>query len=163
MSYWIYQHIGNLHPDVLDADETYQKVRSVPDAEPLLREFAQAADREADGEKGARWSYRRDFGRVRLLVIDSRCGRILADDARSMVSEPEFRWISAQVDGDYDHLLVGTSLPWLLPRAVHDLESWDEALCRAERPSVVRWLGERARRGADMEHWAAFRNSFDGL
>ena len=41
--------------------------------------------READGHKGARWSYRRDFGDVRLLVIDSRCGRILDDDDRSMV------------------------------------------------------------------------------
>ena len=32
-----------------------------------------------------------------------------------------------------DHLLVGTSLPWLLPRALHDLESWDEALCAGAR------------------------------
>jgi PhoD-like phosphatase len=163
MSYWVYQHLGNLHPDALGANEVYQKVRSASDAEPILREFAQAADREADGQKGAQWSYRRDYGRVRLLVIDSRCGRILADDARSMVSEAEFRWIESQVEGDYDHLLVGTSLPWLLPRAVHDLESWDEALCRAERPARVRWIGEKLRRGADMEHWAAFRASFDRL
>jgi hypothetical protein len=163
MSYWIYQHLGNLHPDALAEDGLYQKVRSAGDAEPLLRDFAQAADREADGEKGARWSYRRDFGRVRLLVIDSRCGRILADDERSMISESEFRWISSQVDGQYDHLLIGTSLPWLLPRAVHDLESWDEALCRAERPAWMRRLGEKIRRGADMEHWAAFRASFDRL
>ena len=37
------------------------------------------------------WSYRRDLGRVRLLVIDSRCGRILADGQRSMVGERRVR------------------------------------------------------------------------
>ena len=35
--------------------------------------------RRRTARKGTRWSYRRDFGGVRLLVIDSRCGRILAD------------------------------------------------------------------------------------
>src|SRR4029077_7428559 len=49
MSYWVYQHIGNLPPAGLAADELYEVVRSVPDAEPALRAFAQAADREADG------------------------------------------------------------------------------------------------------------------
>jgi hypothetical protein len=128
-SYWVYQHLGNLSPDELGKDELFQQVRSHDgDAEPLLREFAEAADREADGAKGARWSFRRDFGRTRVLVVDSRCGRILADGARSMVSADEFAWISEQVDGDYDHLLLGTSLPWLLPRALHDLEAWNEVM-----------------------------------
>ena len=112
------------------------------DAEPLLREFAAAADAEADGHKGAQWSYRRDLGGVRLLVIDSRCGRMLDSGDRSMVSEAEFAWIEEQVAGDYDHLLIGTSLPWLLPRALHDLESWDE---RARRPAP---RGRRARRAS---------------
>jgi PhoD-like phosphatase len=163
MSYWVYQHIGNLAPADLEEDETYQKVRQSPDAEPVLREFAQHADREVDGVKGTQWSYRRDFGRVRLLMIDSRCGRILAEGRRSMVSDPEFHWIESQVDGDYDHLLVGTSLPWLLPRAVHDMESWDEALCAGVRGRWLAKLGETWREAADMEHWAAFRRSFDRL
>jgi hypothetical protein len=163
VSYWVYQHLGNLHPDDLAADELYRKVREAPDGEPLLRDFAVAADREADGSKGARWSYRRDFGPVRLLVIDSRCGRMLAPDNRSMVSDAEFEWIESQVDGAYDHLLIGTSLPWLLPRAVHDIESWDEALCRPGRRRWVRRFGEWLRRYADLEHWAAFRKSFDRL
>ena len=65
-------------PAELAENELYQQVRGFDgDAEQLVREFAAAADREADGAKGARWSYRRDFGSVRLLVIDSRCGRIL--------------------------------------------------------------------------------------
>jgi hypothetical protein len=163
-SYWVYQHLGNLSPVELAENDLYQQVRACgDDAEPLLREFAASADREADGAKGTRWSYRRDFGRVRLVMIDSRCGRILAEGHRSMVSGSEFSWIEEQVRGDYDHLLIGTSLPWLLPRALHDVESWNEVLCAGVRgPRVARWA-EKLRRAADLEHWAAFRESFDRL
>lgn len=164
MSYWIYQHLGNLSPTGLAADPTLAAVRAAADGEAVLREFAQGADREADGAKGAMWSYRRDLGRVRLLVIDSRCGRVLADGQRSMVGEAEFRWIEDQVeDGAYDHLVVGSSLPWLLPRALHDVESWDEALSRGSHGARLAKLGEWLRRAVDLEHWAAFRASFDRL
>ncbi len=162
MSYWVYQHLGNLSPSALAQDDLFQRVRAAGDAEPLLREFAQAADREADGGKGARWSYRRDFGQIRLLVIDSRCGRVLKG-TRSMVSEAEFSWIEEQVEGACDHLLIGTSLPWLMPRALHDLESWNEVLCAGGRGRALAWLGERMRRASDLEHWSAFRDSFDRL
>lgn len=169
MAYWLYQHLGNLGPEELAADPLYGQLVATGadeagDGAALLRRFARAADREADGGKGARWSYRRDFGRIRLLVIDSRCGRILADGRRSMVSEEEFAWLERQVaDDGYDHLLVGTSLPWLLPRALSDVESWDEALCAGSRGPRLARLGERLRRVADLEHWAAFRASFDRL
>ncbi len=163
-SYWVYQHLGNLSPQALADNELYQQVRSHDgDCEPMLREFAAAADSEADGHKGTQWSYRRDLGDIRLLVIDSRCGRVLETGDRSMVSEPEFRWIEEQVAGDYDHLLVGTSLPWLLARALHDIEAWNEVLADGSRgPRMARWA-EKFRRAADLEHWAAFRQSFDRL
>ena len=164
MSYWVYQHLGNLSPAGLAANETLAAVRAISDGEAVLRAFATAADQEADGAKGAMWSYRRDLGRVRLLVIDSRCGRILVDGQRAMVGEAEFAWIEAQAeDGDYDHLVVGTSLPWLLPRALHDVESWDEALAGGSRGPHLARLGEWLRRAVDLEHWAAFRGSFDRL
>ena len=161
MSYWIYQHLGNLSPEELDEDKTYAAVRAADDAEALLRTFAQAADREADGAKGARWSHWRDLGPTRLVVIDSRCGRML-DGTRAMLSAAEQEWIVARLAGDYDHLLLGTSLPWLLPPAVHAVEAWNERMC--EQPA--RWrlrLGERMRRGADLEHWPAFNASFRWL
>ena len=81
-SYWVYQHLGNLSPEELAEDELYQRVRRARRRRrgTCVREFAIDADAEADGSKGARWSYRRDFGDVRLIVIDSRCGRILDDD-----------------------------------------------------------------------------------
>ncbi|MGZ6268637.1 MAG: alkaline phosphatase D family protein [Candidatus Limnocylindrales bacterium] len=164
MSYWIYQHLGNLTPAGLASDETYRAVRYLPDAGAALRAFAQAADREADGAKGTMWSYRRDFGPVRLLVIDSRCGRVLAEGRRSMVSDPEFDWIERQVeDGSFEHLIVATSMPWLLPRALHDIESMNEALCAGSRGRLLSRMGESIRRAADLEHWAAFRKSFDRL
>jgi hypothetical protein len=162
-SYWVYQHLGNMSPDDLADNDLYQRVRkSGEDAEPLLRSFALTADAEADGRKGTRWSYRRDFGSVRLLMIDSRCGRML-DDGRSMISPSEFDWIAAQLPGRYDHLLIGTSLPWLLARALHDLEAWNEILADGARGRLVARWSERLRQAADLEHWAAFRLSFDAL
>jgi hypothetical protein len=163
-SYWVYQHLGNLSPAELAENELFQKVRSSPDdAEPLLREFAAAADEEADGGRPARWSFCRDFGATRLLVIDSRCGRILADGRRSMISEEELAWIVERTAGDFDHLLIGTSLPWLLARALHDLEAWNEQLAGGARGRLrARW-SEKVRRAADLEHWAAFRESFEEL
>ena len=51
----------------------------------------------------------------------------------------------SRLAGDYDHLLVGTSLPWLLPRALHDLESWNErARARDARPPAGRLRREGA-------------------
>ncbi|HEU5471297.1 MAG TPA: alkaline phosphatase D family protein [Actinophytocola sp.] len=161
-SYWVYQHIGNLGPADLAADPTFQKVvRSGRDNQDLLVAFADEADNEVDGTKGARWSYRRDFGRTRLLVIDTRAGRILAGGTRSMVDEDEFAWIEDNADGDIDHLLVGSSLPWLLPHTISDLQSINERACR--RPGWRGRFAEWLRQTLDLEHWAAFRASFDRL
>jgi hypothetical protein len=161
-SYWVYQHLGNLSPDELDADPEYQALlRLAPDedAEPLLRDLALRADEESDGVKGYRWSFRRDVGRTRVVVVDSRCGRLLEGDQRTMLSERDFSWLCEQVTGDFDHLVIGTSLPWLLAPALHDIEAWDERLAADRRPRRARF-GEKLRRGADLEHWAAFGDSF---
>jgi hypothetical protein len=167
-SYWVYQHLGNLGPAELAENELYQQLRASTDpsgAENMarLRAFAAHADAEADGAKGTRWSFRRDFGRVRLVMVDSRCGRILADGRRSMISDAEFDWVAGQLPGDYDHLLVGTSLPWLLPRALHDVEAWDEVLATGRRGRLLARFGEWLRRAGDLEHWAAFCKSFERL
>ena len=163
-SYWVYQHIGNLAPADLLADDLFQRIRACEgDATELLREYAVMADAEADGGKGARWSYRRELGCARLLMIDSRCGRILADGRRSMVSDAELDWIREQAVDVGPHLLIGTSLPWLLARALQDLEAWNEALCNGDAGPKWAARGEKLRRAADLEHWAAFRESFLAL
>ncbi|GAA2353764.1 alkaline phosphatase D family protein [Saccharopolyspora halophila] len=161
ISYWIYQHIGNLSPDELERDETYLEVTRVgrhADALPVLRDMAAAADREEHGRKGTRFSYARDLGPARLIVLDTRCGRILETGDRAMLSKTDFAWLRALTEVDRRHLVIGCSLPWLLPPAVHHLQSWNESACqRGSR------LAERIRQGADLEHWAAFRDSFDRL
>jgi phosphodiesterase/alkaline phosphatase D-like protein len=164
-AYWVYQHLGNLSPAALAEDEIYRKVCEADgDVGPMLEDFAAAADREADGAKGYRWSYRRDVGPVKIVVIDSRCGRILDEEDRAMIGSAEARWLEHELStSDGEHLVVGTSLPWLLPRAVHDLESWDEALCAGSKGPRMARFGEKMREGADLEHWAAFRTSFDWL
>ena len=46
MSYWIYQHLGNLSPHELAGKEILERVKEVDDAGPLLRDFAHKADRD---------------------------------------------------------------------------------------------------------------------
>ena len=130
---------------------------------PLLREFASAADEEADGAKGAQWSYRRDLGAVRLLVIDSRCGRVLANGRRTMVSEPEFAWIEQQAEGDDDHLLVRHLAALAAPTCTARRGIVGRAGRRGPGGArIARWA-EKLRRAADLEHWASMRESFDRL
>jgi hypothetical protein len=67
------------------------------------------------------------------------------------------------VDEGVEHLILGTSLPWLLPHAIHNLERWNETL---NVRHVGRWRGklaEKLRQAADLEHWAAFGQSFERL
>ncbi|MEU0663183.1 alkaline phosphatase D family protein [Streptomyces lavendulocolor] len=163
MSYWVHQHLGNLSPAELEADPLYAAVRAAPDGTEVLRQFA--ADADADPAT-VRWSYRRDFGRTRLVMIDSRAARVLDEQKRAMHDEDEARWLVEQIlddREDCDHLLVGASLPWLLAPMMHDAETWNAALCRGERGDRWARLAERVRRAADLEHWAAFPDSFEQL
>ncbi|MFJ6935806.1 alkaline phosphatase D family protein [Streptomyces sp. NPDC101132] len=163
MSYWVYQHLGNLSPAALAADPLYAAVRATPDGTEELRAFAAAADADP---ASVRWSYRRDFGRTRLLMVDTRAARVLDEDARAMLDPAEARWVRENAldgHGQYDHLLIGASLPWLLPPLIHDAEAWDAALCRGERGPRWARIGEALRRRSDLEHWAAFPASFTEL
>jgi hypothetical protein len=163
-SYWVYQHLGNLPPEELEADPDYQRVlKAEGDVWPLLVELADRADAEIDGSKGLRFSFRWDMGRSRLVMIDSRNGRILDGGHHLMVGDHEFAWIEEQATapGEVDHLLLGTSVPWLMAPALGDLETVNEIA--AARPGWRGKLGEKLRQAADLEHWPAFRESFDRL
>ncbi len=160
MSYWLYQHLGNLEPEDLEQDELYQRVREAEDAGPMLREFAYRADRE---NEGTRWSYHRNLGSARLVMTDTRAGRVLGKGKRSMVDRHEWAWIESQAKGDLDHLLLAGSLPILLGPGMHYLEAWNEALCDGRWGRGVAKLSEKLRQGLDLEHWAAFQRSFHAL
>jgi hypothetical protein len=160
MSYWVYQHLGNLSPQELEEDELFTRVQESEDATRVLREFAYRADREV---AGTRWSYHRDFGRVRLIMMDSRAGRVLDEEHRAMLDDDEWAWIEDKASGDFDHLLLGTSLPVFLMSAMHYLEAWNEAVCRGAWGRPAAKLGESIRQLLDLEHWSAFQDSFGHL
>jgi hypothetical protein len=160
MTYALYQHWGNLPPDTLEEDEVYRRVVAAGDGGDILRECAFTWDREVEG---VRWSYCRDIGSSRIVMIDSRAGRVLTPGERSMIDPGEFAWIAEHATGGFDHLLIGTSLPLFLAPALHYLEAWNEAVCDGAWGRPAAWLGEKIRQGADLEHWAAFRDSFDAM
>ena len=159
-SYWIYQHLGNLSPEELEESDLFGRVRRSDDATRVLREFAYKADREMEG---TRWSYHRDFGSVRLIVADSRAGRVLTPGKRSMLDENEWAWLREKATGDFDHLIFGTSMPFLLSPGFHHLEAASEAICDGSLGRPAARFGEFLRQLLDLEHWPAFHASFKDL
>jgi hypothetical protein len=160
MSYWVYQHLGNLAPEALDEDDLYPRVRGNVHATKVLREFAAQVDSTGNG---SRWSYCRDLGGTRVIFVDSRAGRVLEPGNRSMVDEEEWDWIVDHAGGDFDHLLIATTIPWLLSPGFHHLEAWSERVCDGAWGPLAARVGERMRRGADFDHWASFGKAFQLL
>jgi PhoD-like phosphatase len=166
-SYWVYQHAGNLSPGALDDEELWGPVGAAQRGEldrdlwPEFERFGLKADLERDQ---VRWSFCRDIAHSRLIVIDSRGGRQLDPDDRRMVGRPEWEWIVEHAAGECDHLFLGTSLPWLMAPALHDLEAWNEAVAEGAWGRYAdRVIGEKTRQAADLEHWPAFGKSFAEL
>ena len=163
-SYWVYQHLGNLSPEQRAEEPLWQRVVRAggPDAGEVdltadLDALADRVDREPESYS---WSYARDFGDVRLVVVDSRAARVLGPDRRHLLDESETTWLDGQLRGDVRHLLIGTSLPFLLPRGLHHLEAWGEAVAGGAWGRRLAGPGERLRRIVDLEHWAAFQEAF---
>jgi hypothetical protein len=160
MSYWIYQHAGNLSPDEQDEDGLLHRCHEAGDAEQLLRDFAQHSAHTTDG---VRWSYHRDLDGTRLLVIDSRAGRCLKEGERSMLDPEEWQWVEDRMHGGFEHVLLASSLPWLLAPGMHYLEAWNEAVCGGAWGTLAANASEKLRQALDLEHWAAFNESFERL
>jgi PhoD-like phosphatase len=159
-SYWVYQHLGNLSPAALERNGLYQRVRGQDDAYEALRQFAHHDDRR---HEGVRWTYSRNLGRVHLLVIDDRTGRVLEPGRRAIADDEEWAWIADEASEDCDHLVLGLSDPPLLAPALHYLEAWNEAVCAGAWGTAAAKVGERVRRALDFDHWAAFGESFERL
>ncbi|EWT01238.1 glycoside hydrolase [Intrasporangium oryzae NRRL B-24470] len=164
-SYWVYQHIGNLSPEELAKDEVYAGVLAAEafdsddelDLSDALFDLVRRVDRHPEVY---RWSYRRDLGDSRLVVVDSRAARVLEPTQRSMLDPEEVSWLDQQLTGDVEHLFIGTSLPFLLPPGLHDLEAIDEAAAEGAYGRFVSRVAEKSRRSIDLEHWAAFNQGF---
>jgi hypothetical protein len=158
MSYWVYQHIGNLAPDELARHDEFERVRSAEDGTDALRDFVEWVDRNGEGKV---WSFARDLGSTRLLVVDDRTGRRFREGHRSIFDEHEWDWIERQAQGDFDHLVFATTDPVLLAPGLHYVEAWSEAVCDgawgARGVGPCEWI----RRALDLDHWAAFHVSFE--
>ncbi|KGJ72098.1 glycoside hydrolase [Cryobacterium roopkundense] len=165
-SYWVYQHLGNLSPGERADDDIWQQIMAHEadagagaelDLTATLDAFAERCDQEPTTY---RWSYCRDFGDARLIVIDSRAARVLDPERRSLLDDSETAWLDAHMRGGFRHIFVATSLPFLLPTGLHNMESWDEAISEgAWGPRAAR-IGENLRQAFDLEHWGAFQKSF---
>ncbi len=169
-SYWVHQHIGNLSAAERAEDEIWRRIaehgraseleselESELDLSEVLDEFAARCDREP---RSYRWSFCRDFADSRLIVIDSRAARELDPASRALLDEGETAWLDERMRGGFRHLLVGTSLPFLLPPGLHHIESWDEAISEGVWGRLAAAVGERLRQAFDLEHWGAFQRSF---
>jgi hypothetical protein len=165
-SYWVYQHLGNLGPGARAGDEIWREITGHTgeeeyDAGSLLDAFADRADQEPTSY---RWSYSRDFGdQARLVVVDSRAARVLDPEKRALLDDEELAWVDHEIRGDVDHLFIGTSLPFLLAPGLHHVEAFSEALAEGAWGRRAARLGEGIRQAVDLEHWAAFQDSFQAV
>jgi hypothetical protein len=160
MAYWVFQHIGNLSPDTLAEGGLYDEVRAAGDAAELL---ASRMDTEGHQTGHSRWSFVRDLGDARLVAIDSRAGRDVTPGRRELVQDEEWEWIRDQARRPARHLLLASSVPFLLAPGLHHAEAFDEALADGAWGRVGVLLGERLRRLAVMDHWASFQRTFRRL
>ena len=165
-SYWVHQHIGNLSPRQLAEEEVWRVVAAhaasgEADELDITARLEAVAARADEHPSTYRWSYTRDLGDCRLVVLDSRAARELRPDGRSMLDAEEMRWADGVLRGDVRHLLVGTSLPFLLPPGLHDFEAMNEAMAQGAYGRPVAKAAEKLRRNIDLEHWAAFNEGFD--
>jgi len=163
MTYWVYQHLGNLAPDEIRREGILATVSAQPDGTAALRAWADRAE-ETSGRLGSyRFSFVRDLGTVRLVMIDVRHARVLTPGRRQMVVDHDWSWVREQCLERFDHLLIGSSLPVFVPPGLHDLQLWNEALSNGKWGHTVARGAELIRRGLDLEDWPSFADSFDAF
>jgi hypothetical protein len=81
-----------------------------------------------------------------------------------MVDSIEWTWVREKVldtEAEWDHLVLCSTLPWMMLPGVHHMEGWNEAVAQGAWGKYPAKFGEWFRQFLDLEHWAAFRESFD--
>jgi hypothetical protein len=79
------------------------------------------------------------------------------------VQDEEWRWIHEQATRPARHLLLASSVPFLLAPGLHHIEAFDEALTDGAWGGAGAAFGEWLRRLAVMDHWASFQRTFRRL
>jgi len=159
-AYWVYQHLGNLSPADLDRDPLWPEVKGSSEAGPALRDMAL---RVTEDPEAYRFSFYRDLGGVRLVAMDTRAGRVLEPGNRRMIHDADWEWISAHTTGGFDHLLLASSIPYLMAPGAHYAEAWNNALCSGAWGKRIANASERLRTRQNLGHWSAFPKSFERL
>ncbi len=102
MSYWVYQHIGNLSPERRAVDELYQAVLAADDGEPILAEHAGRVARGSTDRLDEPWSFRHRSDLLDLVVLDTRNARVLESGRRSMLAPADWALLEAVLDPTVD-------------------------------------------------------------
>jgi len=164
VSYWIYQHLGNLSPREIRAEGMLERLVELGDGEQFLREWALESEEFTPVPGGYRFSFARRLGDVVIVIVDCRNGRVLEPGARSMVDDDEWAFVVEQCSvDDARHVVIGTSLPVFVAGGIHDLQAWNERVCDGAWGRLGRRRGEKLRRSLDLDHWPAFVRSFDKM
>ncbi len=160
VSYWIYQHLGNLSPERIRQEGILARLVEVDDATAILRAWALESESFTPVPGGYQFSYDRHLGDVHLVVADCRNGRVLEPGQRRMLDRDEWAWVRGRVLEPARHVVVASSLPVFAPGGLHGIQQWSEATCEGAWTRLMNRPAEALRRALDCEHWAAFDTSF---
>ncbi|MEL7157511.1 MAG: alkaline phosphatase D family protein, partial [Actinomycetota bacterium] len=160
MSYWVYQHLGNLSPDRIRAEGLLEQLIEAGDGTAILRAHLAPPSGDEPSVHPYRFSHCRRVGDVTAMVIDCRTARLLTENHRQMLHDGEWAWVRAELEAVEGHLLIGTSLPVFIADGLHDLQVWNERICAGAWGRPTARVGEWLRRSLDLEDWSAFGRSY---
>jgi len=160
MSYWIYQHLGNLSPATIEEEGILAQLVADSDGTDTLRSWAERSEAFTPVPGNYRFSHVRTLGDVTVIFVDCRNARHFENDRRLMVAEQEWAWVVEQARAVSGHLVLATSVPVFISDGLHDLQVWNERVCDGRWGAVASRLGERLRRALDLEDWSAFAASY---
>ncbi len=160
MSYWIYQHLGNLSPGRIREEGLLEGLLADTDGTERLRAWANEVLAATSNPGGYHFSYHRLIGDLTLVVIDCRNGRVLNDGERLMVGPEEWGWVREVAERTTGHLMLATSVPVFIADGLHDLQVWNERVAGGAWGNVAARVAEKIRRALDLEDWSAFSASY---
>ena len=161
MSYWVYQHLGNISPDRIEAEGLLAELLELDDGTERLRRWAKESEAATPTTGGYSFSYTRTVGDVTVVMIDCRNARVLTGGERLMVGPVEWEWVRNESLAVEGHLLLATSVPVFIANGLHDFQQWNEAVCNGALGRPAAAMGEKLRRALDLEDWSAFAKSYD--
>jgi len=156
MSYWVYQHLGNLSPSQIEEDGMLDQLLAVENGTDILRAWAERCFASSGSAEGHQFSHIRQVDDVTVITIDCRSGRVLDDGERLMVQPSEWERVKEAAHDAPGHIIFVTSVPVFLTNGIHDLHTWNTEVCEGAWGALGRRLGEGVRRYLDLEDWPAF-------